>query len=68
MICSPCKDCSKKNLPKEKCMKGCKMIVAVQQMDLSLEKFNEGCGIDYSEEYEYNVEVSLNSSFFATFQ
>jgi len=62
MICSPCKDCPKKDVPKQMCIIECKMIEAVQQMDLSLEKSNEGCGIDYTEAYDYNVQASTTSS------
>jgi hypothetical protein len=55
MICSPCKHCPKKNLPKDKCVKDCPTLIAVQEMDSSFENLNEGCGIDYTEEYGYNI-------------
>ncbi len=54
MISSPCKNCSKQNLPKEKCVKECKMLQAIQNMELTAEKRNDGSSIDYSEEYSFN--------------
>jgi hypothetical protein len=62
MICSPCKDCTRKNLPKDKCVKECKLLEAIQKMDSSSEKLNEGCGIDCTEEYGYDISPSLISS------
>jgi hypothetical protein len=62
MICSPCKDCPRKNLPKDKCVKKCKLLEAIQEMNSSSEKLNDGCGIDYTEEYGYNISPSLISS------
>ena len=62
MICSPCKDCTRKHLPKDKCLKECKLLGAIQEMDSSSEKLNEGCGIDYTEEYGYDILVSFPST------
>jgi hypothetical protein len=62
MICSPCKDCPRENLPKEKCIKECKLLKAIQAMDLSNKELNEGCGIDYTEEYAYIIPASLTPS------
>jgi hypothetical protein len=62
MICSPCKDCPRKNLPKDKCVKKCKLLEAIQEMDSSSEKLNDRCGIDYTEEYGYVIPSSLSSS------
>ena len=59
MICSPCKNCPKKNLPKDKCVKNCQVLIAIQEMDSSSEQVYEGCGIDYTEEYGYNMPESL---------
>jgi hypothetical protein len=61
MICSPCKDCLRKNLPKEKCVKGCQILKAIQEMDSSSEKLTHGYAIDYAEEYDYNIPPSLIS-------
>ena len=55
MISSPCKNCPRENLPKDKCVKKCKLLEAIQEMNSSFEKLNDGCGIDYTEEYHYNV-------------
>jgi len=62
MICSPCKDCQRKNLQKDKCIKECKLLGAIQEMDSSSEKLNEGCGIDYTEEYGSDILLSFTSS------
>ena len=62
MICSPCKDCSRKNLPKDKCVKEFKLLEAIQKMESPSGKLNEGCGIDNSEEYGYDIPSSLISS------
>ena len=64
MICSPCKKCHLKNSPKDKCINDCQILKAIQEMDLASEKLNEGCGIDYSEEYGYNIPLSLISNTF----
>jgi hypothetical protein len=38
------------------------MLEAIQKMDSSSEKLNEGCGIDYTEEYGHDISSSLISS------
>lgn len=58
MVASPCKNCPKKNLPKERCIKDCQILKAIQEMDLSSETLNEGCGIDYTLEYGYHIPTS----------
>ena len=61
MIASPCKNCSRKNLPKEKCIRTCQILKTIQEMNSSDEQLNDGCGIDYTEEYGYNFPPSLTS-------
>jgi hypothetical protein len=61
MICSPCKDCPRKNLPKEKCVKDCQILKTIQEINSSSEELNDGCGIDYSEEYGYNIPLARTS-------
>jgi hypothetical protein len=68
MICSPCKDCSRINLPKEKCVNDCQVLKAVQEMDSCSEKLFEGYGIDYTEEYSYNIPQSLTPGSYLAFQ
>lgn len=60
MISSPCKNCPKRNLPKEKCVKECELLQAIQDMELTSEKLNDGSSIDYTEEYSYNVALRLS--------
>jgi hypothetical protein len=58
---------SEKNLPKEKCVKDCQFLKAKQEMESSFEKLNEGCGIDYTDVYGFNIPPSLASCSFLTF-
>lgn len=62
MICSPCKNCHRKDLPKEKCARDCQILKTLQEMDSSSENINEGCGIDYTEEYGYHIPSMLTSN------
>jgi len=32
MISSPCRTCSKRNMPKDRCMRGCRKITAIQEL------------------------------------
>lgn len=64
MISSPCKNCSMKNLPKDNCVKDCKLLHAIQDAGLSVEKLYDGSGINYTEEYSYYIPVSLTTSSF----
>ena len=60
MIASPCKNCPKKDLSKENCAKNCKLLKAVQDIQVSAEKLNVGMGIDYTEEYSYTLPQSIS--------
>ena len=51
-------------MPKEKCVKECKLLQAIQDMELTSEKLNDGSSIDYSEEYSYNVPLRLSMGSF----
>jgi hypothetical protein len=62
MISSPCKNCPRKNLPKEDCAKNCKLLKAIQDIHVSTEKWNVGSGIDYTEEYSYTLPSSILES------
>ncbi|MFO7553983.1 MAG: hypothetical protein R6W88_02150 [Desulfobacterales bacterium] len=64
MISSPCKNCSKINLPKEKCVKECKLLHTIQDMELTAKHTNDGSGIDYTEEYSFNIPLSLSMGSF----
>jgi len=59
MISSPCKNCPRENLPKEDCIKTCNVLRALQNMESFTQKSNDGCGIDYTEEYHYIAAFSL---------
>lgn len=62
MISSPCKNCPRKDLPKEDCAKNCKLLKAIQDIHVSTEKWNIGTGIDYTEEYSYTLPSSISES------
>jgi len=62
MISSPCKNCPRKDLPKEDCAKNCKLLKAIQEVHASTEKWNVGSGIDYTEEYNYTLPSSIAQS------
>ena len=62
MISSPCKNCPRKHLPKEECAKNCKLLKEIQDINLSTEKWNDGSGIDYTEEYSYTLPPSMAQS------
>jgi hypothetical protein len=62
MISSPCKNCPKKDLPKEDCAKNCKLLKAVQDIQVSAKKWGVGSGIDYTEEYSYTIPHSISKS------
>jgi hypothetical protein len=64
MISSPCKNCSRRNLPKEKCFKECQLLQSVQDMELTAEKLNDGSGIDFTEEYSFNIPFAFSAGSF----
>lgn len=59
MICSPCKNCSRKNLPKDDCAKNCELLQAIQLIQISAEQNRVSSGIDDTEEYSYIIPVTL---------
>jgi len=61
MISSPCANCHKKNQPKEKCAKDCKILRDIQYHQALYEKDSFFHAIDYSEEGRFclnNVEFN----------
>ena len=63
MISSPCKNCARKNLSKENCIKDCKLLNAIQDSALS-KKFHDGSAIDYTEEYSCNIPPTFTAASF----
>lgn len=49
-------------MPKDDCAKNCKLLQAIQDIQISSEKWIDGSGIDYTEEYSYTIPVSLTTS------
>jgi hypothetical protein len=58
----PCKLFSGKNLPKEKCLKDCVLLQAIQDIQSSAEKSDVACGIDYTEENRYALPLSISKN------
>jgi len=62
MISSPCKNCSRKNLPKEDCINDCQILQTLQDIQKSAEKSSVSSGIDYTEENRYSIPLSLTKN------
>jgi hypothetical protein len=63
MIASPCKNCARKNLSKESCIKDCELLNAIQDSVLT-EKSHDGSAIDYTGEYSCNIPLMLTTASF----
>lgn len=55
MISSPCKDCHKKNSPKDECLKTCELIQNIQGMQLSRRESNVYTAVDFTEESRFAI-------------
>jgi hypothetical protein len=62
MISSPCKNCLRKNLPKDNCIKDCKLLQAIQDIQISAKKSFDSSGIDYTEENRYTIPTSITKN------
>lgn len=62
MISSPCKNCHRKNLPKDDCSKKCELLQAIQDIQVSARKSSSLSGIDYTEESRYSIPLSLTKT------
>ncbi len=62
MISSPCKDCPKKNFPKDECLKDCQMLQDIQSMQLSRKERNVYTAVDFSEESRFQISSPFASS------
>jgi hypothetical protein len=55
MISSPCKNCERRNDPKDECLKDCKILHDVQEFHLMTSKSICYSAIDCTEESRYSV-------------
>jgi hypothetical protein len=55
MISSPCKDCNKKNFPKDDCLKTCELIQNIQGMQLARRESNVYTAVDFTEESRFQI-------------
>ena len=58
MISSPCKTCPKMNLPKDQCLRTCRMIQDIQGEQLMRKEISIYTAVDFSEESRFQV-ISL---------
>jgi len=63
MISSPCKNCEKRNYPKDSCLKECKLLQAIQDFQVSKEKGSSSPAIDYTEETRFKVLHPMTGTF-----
>jgi hypothetical protein len=66
MIASPCKNCPKRNEPKEKCIKDCELLQAVQNIQCASKEGIGVSGIDYAEvdRFAFSLLTTKSLSFF----
>jgi len=57
MISSPCKTCERSHLPKDECLKDCKILHDVQEFHLISSKSVSYSAIDCTEESRYQVKT-----------
>ena len=62
MISSPCKNCSKKNLPKKECMKDCQLLLETQNILLTAKRTCFSTGIDSTEEYRFHSHLQFSNT------
>ena len=55
MISSPCKECPKRNLAKDECLKTCEAIQNIQSLQLSRRESNVYTAVDFSEDSLFQV-------------
>lgn len=59
MISSPCKNCHRKNLPKDKCAKNCELLQSIQDIQALDKKNCNVSGIDCTEDSRYTIPPSI---------
>lgn len=66
MTKSPCKNCSRKDLPKEDCAADCRLLGAIQNVEIETKTSCVHSRQDYTETCVYTLPVSItkNSAFF----
>jgi hypothetical protein len=59
MISSPCKACHRKHYPKDDCLKGCKLLQEIQDIQISTHDSNAYTAIDYTEDNRFSIVLPL---------
>ncbi len=57
MISSPCKNCFRKDLSKEDCMKSCQLLREIQHISVSFERSCVSSRTDCTEENRYHTHL-----------
>ena len=59
MIISPCRNCSKKNLPKDLCSEKCEMLHTIQEFDISIKEDVVAYSLDYADENSISIDAVM---------
>jgi hypothetical protein len=59
MISSPCKNCYKKDYPKDECLKDCRMLQELQDIQIAKAESTAYTAIDYSEDNRFSIVLPL---------
>lgn len=62
MISSPCKFCHKKDYPKDECLKNCKLLQEIQDMQISKPQTSGYSAIDYGEDNRFAIILPLTAT------
>jgi hypothetical protein len=62
MISSPCKNCPKRDLPKKDCAKDCKLLNAIQDLQMTAEESGVSSRLDYTEGMRYDIPSSIKKA------
>jgi hypothetical protein len=59
MVSSPCKVCHRKHYPKDDCLKDCKLLQEIQDIQISTHDSNAYTAIDYTEDNRFSIVLPL---------
>lgn len=62
MIASPCRNCSRADLPKTICAEDCGLLHAVQELQSAIEGRDVSSRKDYCEEMGYAIPLSIETT------
>jgi hypothetical protein len=59
MISSPCKTCPRKYYPKDECLKDCKLLQEIQDIQIATHDSTAYTAIDYTEDNRFSIVLPL---------